>query len=100
MFSLSTTYQQAKENLDIFLTQIETENTMGIITRPGHKDIALLPAEELTSLLETIYLLRSPANAKRLFDALQRSVERDNINYPPSETIEKLCQELKIEREK
>jgi antitoxin YefM len=99
MFSLSTTYQQAQENLDKFLTQIETENSIGIITRQGHKDIAFLPAEELTSLLETIYLLRSPANAKRLFDALQRSLERD-INPPPSETIENLCQELEIEREK
>ena len=98
MFSLSTTYQQAKENLDTLLTQIETENSIGIITRVGHKDIALIPAEELTSLLETIYLLRSPTNAKHLFDALQRSLERD-INPPPHETIEKLSQELEIERE-
>ena len=99
MFSLSTTYQEAKENLDKFLTQIETENSIGIITRNGHKDIAFLPTEELTSLLETIHLLRSPANAKRLFDALQRSIERD-INTPHSETLENLCQELGIEHEK
>lgn len=99
MFSLSTSYQQAKENLGVLLDKIEKDNTIGIITRPGHTDIAFLPATELSSLLETIYLLRSPANAQRILDALQRSYERDN-NPLPTETVEQLCQELEIEREK
>ena len=95
MFSLSTSYQQAKENLDIFLEQIERENSIGVITRKGHQDIAFLPAKELSSILETIHLLRSPANAQRIFDSLQRSLERDS-NPPSTETIEELCQELNI----
>ncbi len=87
MFSLSTSYQQAKENLDTLLDKIETENSIGVITRQGHEDIAFLPAKELSSLLETIYLLRSPANAQRIFAALERSLERDS-NPPSNETIE------------
>ena len=51
MFSLSTSYQQAKENLDVFLEKIERENSIGVITRKGHKDIAFLPAKELSSIL-------------------------------------------------
>lgn len=99
MFSLSTSYREAKENLDTLLDKIEKENSIGVITRKGHKDIAVLPAKELSSLLETIYLLRCPVNAERIFAALQRSLERDS-NPPSTETIEELCQELNIEREK
>ena len=36
-------------------------------------DVALIAAEELESLLETAHLLRSPRNAKRLLQALNRS---------------------------
>ena len=34
----------------------------------------LFPAEDVESLLETAYLLRSPANARRLLTALNRSL--------------------------
>jgi antitoxin YefM len=77
MFSIQTTYTQAQENLASLLDRLESENSMAIITRPGHKDMALLSAEELTGLLETVYLLRSPANARKLLAALERSMERD-----------------------
>ena len=36
-------------------------------------DVALIAAEELESLLETAHLLRSPRNAQRLLQALNRS---------------------------
>jgi antitoxin YefM len=35
--------------------------------------VALIPADELSGLMETAHLLRSPANAKRLLTALQRT---------------------------
>ncbi len=37
--------------------------------------LALLAADELRSLLETVHLLRSPANADRLLRALRRAEE-------------------------
>jgi antitoxin YefM len=36
----------------------------------------MISADELSSLLEQVYLLRSPANAKRLFAALEWSQQR------------------------
>lgn len=62
MFSIKTNYTQARENLANLLNKIENDNTIAVIKRRGHKDIALLPADELSSLLETVYLLRSTAN--------------------------------------
>jgi antitoxin YefM len=69
-----------------------------LLQRPGHKDMALLSAEELTGLLETVYLLRSPANARKLLAALERSMERD-VQTIPGQTVTELCQELGIERQ-
>ena len=45
-----------------------------VLQRRGHADMALLPADELASLQETAYLLRSPKNAARLLTALARSL--------------------------
>lgn len=44
-----------------------------VIERRGHGDMALIPADELASLRETAYLLRSPKNAARLLAALARA---------------------------
>lgn len=98
MLSIEKTYQQASENLEILLNQIEMDNSIAIITRPGHKDIAMLSAEELNSLLETVHLLRNPANAQRLFAAIERSIKRDS-QPKEGQTVEELCEELGIERE-
>jgi len=48
-----------------------------IITRRDHRDVALIAADELRSLEETAHLMRSPANARRLLEALERSVAAD-----------------------
>jgi antitoxin YefM len=37
----------------------------------------MIAADELTSLLETVHLLRSPANAERLLSALARARQRN-----------------------
>jgi antitoxin YefM len=85
MFPISTSYTDARQNLATLLNRIEEENAIALITRRGHKDIAILPADELTSILESLHLLRSPKNAERLFAALDESRVRDKL---PDELIE------------
>jgi antitoxin YefM len=70
---ISTTYSQARENLASLLNQVTRDREIAIIKRRGNEDVALVSADELSSLLETAHLLRSPANAKRLLTALRRS---------------------------
>ncbi len=43
-----------------------------IITRAGHDPVVILSLEDYESLRETAYLMRSPANARRLLDAMER----------------------------
>jgi antitoxin YefM len=102
MFSLRTntsTYTQARDNLASLLDRIENENSIAIIQRRGHKDIAMLAADELESILETIYLLRSPNNARRLMDAIEESKQRD-LSPPTPQTLDELCEDLGIEPQK
>jgi antitoxin YefM len=80
MFPITTSYTDARKNLATLLERVEQENAVAIVTRRGHKDIAILPAEELTALLESLHLLRSPRNAARLFNALEESIARDNLS--------------------
>lgn len=44
-----------------------------IIERRGKAPVALIDAAELSSIMETLHLFRSPANAKRLFEALEEA---------------------------
>ena len=98
MFPISTSYTDARQNLASLLNRIEEENSVALITRRGHKDIAILPAEELIALTESLHLLRSPKNAQRLFAAIEESVardEREDLDIP-NESLDELindCQE-------
>jgi antitoxin YefM len=68
-----TTYTQARAAFATFCDQVTSTREPLIIRRRGGEDVALISAEELSSLLETAYLLRSPANARRLLTAFARA---------------------------
>ena len=74
--TIQTTYSQARAHLSNLLDQVSDNREVVIIQRRGADDVALIAADELTSLLETAHLLRSPANAERLLTALARVRQR------------------------
>lgn len=43
-----------------------------VITRAGHEPVVILSLADFESLRETAYLMRSPTNARRLLDAMER----------------------------
>ncbi len=94
MLSRETTYSQARANLASLLDQVYDQEQVIAIKRRNQKDVALISADELSSLLESVYLLRSPENAKRLF----RSLEWADSEAATSQTLQELKEELNIER--
>ncbi len=68
----SVSYSHAREHFAEIWDQLEDNREFAVIHRRGHEDMALIPADELASLRETAYLLRSPRNAVRLLSALTR----------------------------
>jgi antitoxin YefM len=75
--ALKTSYTEARERLAALLDSAGDDRETVIITRRGHGDVALIAADELRSLEETAHLLRSPVNARRLLEALERSLAAD-----------------------
>jgi antitoxin YefM len=71
-----TTYTTARENFAKLCEQVANNREIVIINRRGAEDVALVAADELSGLLETAHLLRSPKNARRLLAALRRAKRR------------------------
>jgi antitoxin YefM len=71
--AIQTTYTNARANLAKLLNDVTDQDEVVIIQRRGAADVALISAAELSGLLETAHLLRSPKNAERLLAALQEA---------------------------
>lgn len=93
MLSKETTYSQARMNLATILDEVCDERQIIVVKRRNHKNVALIAEDELSSLLECVYLLRSPKNAKRLFRGLEWA---ENEAETP-QTVAELKEELGIE---
>jgi len=88
--AIQTTYSAARANLASLLDRVADDREIVIINRREGDDVAMVSAAELSSLLETAHLLRSPANARRLLMALKRAMS----NKPKPESVSRLRQEL------
>jgi antitoxin YefM len=88
--TIQTTYTHARANLARLFDEVSKNQEIVIINRRGFPDIALVSAEELSSLIETAHLLRSPRNVMRLLTALNRA----RINKPKSKSVASLRREL------
>ena len=91
---VETTYTSLRQRLASVLDQVANDREVVIVRRRNAKDVALVPAQELTSLMETAHLLRSPRNAERLLDALNRATRRKLKPEP----LDKLRRELGLGR--
>jgi antitoxin YefM len=63
------TYSSARANLARTMDRVCEDHEALIITRNGEQSVVMLSLEDYQSLQETAYLLRNPANAKRLLSA-------------------------------
>lgn len=75
--TIQTTYTQARDGLAKLLDQVTHNREIVVIQRRGEEEVAMIAASELESLMETAYLLRSPANAERLLAALGRALKNE-----------------------
>jgi antitoxin YefM len=91
--TVEITYTQARDTLARLLDKVTENREIVIIRRRGGEDAALISADELASLVESAYLLRSPANAQRLLEALGRALK----NEGPMMTIDELRSETGLD---
>jgi antitoxin YefM len=91
--TIQTTYSQARSNLAKLLDRVTADREVVIVHRRNADDVAIIAADELSGLLETAHLLRSPVNARRLLTALARVPEH---TIPP-QTMAELRSEVGLD---
>ena len=68
----SITCSAARANLASVLDDVCDNRSPVLITRKRDRGVVMLSMEDYAGLEETAYLLRSPANAKRLLGSVER----------------------------
>lgn len=64
-------YTESRANYAQVLDNVVNDREEAVITRAGHEPVVIVSLADYESLRETAYLLRSPANARRLLDSIE-----------------------------
>jgi antitoxin YefM len=64
-------YSEARENLKSVIDRVVADHAPIAITRQRGEGAVLVSESDWASIEETLYLLRSPANAERLLEAVR-----------------------------
>jgi antitoxin YefM len=88
-----TTYSAARENFAALCDRAIANREVVVISRRNSEDVALISAKELSGILETAHLLRSPKNAQRLMAALNRAKKRTGR----AQSLDKLRREMGLD---
>lgn len=65
-------YTESRARYAEVLDGVTQDREEVVITRAGHEPVVIVSLEDYESLKETAHLMRSPANARRLLDAMER----------------------------
>jgi antitoxin YefM len=93
---------EARKHFFSLMDQVANDHQVVIVKRRDGENVALIAESDLASLYETAHLLKSPKNAQRLFESLERSRARDQQSFEAQSTedaIGKLRKDCSIEQE-
>ena len=74
-------YTESRAKYAEVLDSVVNDREGVIITRAGHEPAVIVSLQDFESLRETAYLMRSPTNARRLLDAMERLEAGDGQPY-------------------
>ena len=72
---ITANFTEFRTNLKTFLDNVEENNETLIIKRGSGKGTVLISLDEYNSIMETMHLLKSKANADRLFESIKQMKE-------------------------
>jgi antitoxin YefM len=80
----SISYSQLRQTLKDCLDKVCEEHHPLLVKRKNGEDVVILSKEDYTSLEETVYLLGSPKNARRLRESLEG---KETISFKNAEDL-------------
>ena len=78
-------YSELRNNLATYMDAVCDGRAPLVVTRQNARSVVLMSEEEYEGLMETVHLLKSPANAARLLRAIK---EADDGTLTEREPIE------------
>ena len=66
------TYTESRARYAEVLDQVVNDREEIVITRQGHESVVIMALDEYESLMETVYLMQSPANDRNLRESIAR----------------------------
>jgi antitoxin YefM len=76
---IAANYTELRTRLKKFLDIVEEDNETLIIKRGKGKGAVLISLDEYNSIMETVHLLSSKANADRLYESIQQMKEGNGM---------------------
>ncbi|MEW6767460.1 MAG: type II toxin-antitoxin system prevent-host-death family antitoxin [Pseudomonadota bacterium] len=64
------TYSELRNNLSSYMDDVCDSRAPLVVTRQNARGVVMVSEEDYESLMETVHLLRSPANAERLLRSM------------------------------
>lgn len=72
-------YSDSRAHYAEMLNTVTDDREEVIITRAGHEPVVVVSLDDYESLKETAYLLKSPANARRLLASIEQLENGEGI---------------------
>ena len=76
---IAANYTEFRSALKDYLDSVENDKETLIIKRKSGKGAVLISLEEYNSIMETLHLLSSKVNAKRLFDSMEQMKDGSTV---------------------
>nr|VFJ75461.1 MAG: antitoxin YefM [Candidatus Kentron sp. FW] len=75
-------FSQARNNLKSVLDRVVTDADWTVITRRDSENAVVMSLDHFNGLMETNYLLKSPANAAHLGESIEQYRRGDTVVRP------------------
>lgn len=76
---IAANYTEFRTGLKKFLDEVEENNETLVVKRGTGKGTVLISLNEYNSIMETMHLLSSRANAERLYESIQQLKEGKGV---------------------
>ena len=76
---IAANYTEFRTDLKKMLDKVEQDNETLVVKRGAGKGAVIISLSEYNALMETVHILKSKANADRLFESIQQMKEGKTV---------------------
>jgi len=76
---IAANFSEFRTKLKTYLDNVEDNNEILIVKRKSGKGTVMISLDEYNSIMETVHLLSSKANADRLYESINQMKKGDSV---------------------